>query len=335
LTAYSVIFPGHPEDESELARQVAQKAGVRHVTTTYRPSSLWERLERFIDFQDGPTGGIPNVSSAHVFKEAREDGSVVVLNGQGGDELLGGYYKFYLFWLQMLARRGRWIEFARTATTYLLRSGFKRWDFSQARRYFPSHIRDKVRSIRSFATPGCLCRVGEQPEIGAGKDFNERLWKDLSRYSLPCLLHWEDRNSMSVSVEARLPLLDHRIAEAVFDSSVHTKLRDGYAKYSIRELGSTMLPSAVCWEQRKRGFATPGTAWLRNELAEPAREVIFHRDSELGEFFDLDSLRENHQAFVSRGDDSLTHKDWFRILGFSIWTKQLKLGPAVPEPAFS
>jgi asparagine synthase (glutamine-hydrolysing) len=97
LSAYTITFPGHPDDEAALAVQAAQRAGVTHLCGTFTASDLWNELRQFTYYQDGPTAVASNFASWRVFQLARGDGAIVLLNGQGGDELFGGYNKFYFF----------------------------------------------------------------------------------------------------------------------------------------------------------------------------------------------------------------------------------------------
>jgi asparagine synthase (glutamine-hydrolysing) len=323
LSAYTITFPGFADDEAGFAAQTAAKAGVRHNMATLFASDFGDQLEEFIHYQDGPTGGVPNFASWRVFQTARTDGTVVLLNGQGGDELLGGYNKFFFFWFQILICRGQWARFVRDAASYFKVHRLDRWNFQLGRRYFPLSLRKKFMGLWQFSRSNFRQYAAKRMDWGSGGSLNLRLWRDLSRFSLPCLLHWEDRNSMSVGTEARLPFLDHRIAEAVLATSVYTKLNCGFSKYSLRRAMSQVIPQEVCWQKKKRGFDTPAHDWFKSELAPSMRQVLSCKDSPLSDFFDLPRLLHEYDNFIAGGRDTLTHFDWFKLLGTSIWLKQL------------
>lgn len=324
LTGYTISFPGDPDDESELAAKAAARAGVRHVRATFAPDDLWSDLRHFVSYQDGPTGQASQFASWRVFQAAREDGAVVLLNGQGGDELFGGYDKFYFFWLQMLLARGQWMRFAVEAATYLRVNGLEKWSLSQGRRYLPMFLRRNVMGMWRFGTPEFRAKAAvHDREIGSGNNFNRRLWKDLSRFSLPCLLHWEDRNSMAVSAEARLPFLDHRIAEAALRTSTRTKLAHGFTKYSVRSAMRDLLPDQVCWLRKKRGFNTPADDWFRRRLVPQMRDLL-SASSPLSDFLDRKALLGHYEDYVAGEPDSLTDSDWFRLAGTTMWLDELK-----------
>ncbi|MGA8028084.1 MAG: asparagine synthase (glutamine-hydrolyzing) [Bryobacteraceae bacterium] len=323
LTGYTISFPGYAEDETALATQAAARSGVGHQVSTFGAGALWDEIQHFIYHQDGPTGGAPNFASWRVFQDARANGTVVLLNGQGGDELLGGYNKFFFFWFQILLARGRWARLARDAGTYFKVHGLDRWSFALGRRYFPLFMRKKLMGMWQFSRPGFRRHATTKMDWGSGKSLNQRLWRDLSRFSLPCLLHWEDRNSMAIGTEARLPFLDHRIAEAVLATSAYTKLNCGFSKYSLRKAMDDSLPSEVCWQKKKRGFETPADDWFREDLALEMRQVLSPRTSPLNELFNTPDLLENFEGFVRGDPDTLTQFDWFKLMGTAIWLEQL------------
>ena len=332
LSAYTMSFPEYADDELSAAAEVAARTGVRHVHSTFHAQDLWERLHDFVYFQDGPTGGASTFASWRVFETAREDGAVVLLNGQGGDELFAGYDKFYFFWLLHLLARGRWLRFAASAGSYFLRNGANRWNYAQARRYAAPFLRNRTMGMWRLSVPEMRERITAKIEFGAGKGLNQRLWKDMSEFSLPCLLHWEDRNSMAAGTETRLPFLDHRLVERVLSTSVHTKLQNGFTKYSLRCAIDGQLPAEICWQKKKRGFETPARQWFRTNLAPQIRESLSRQDCPLAEFFEKDQLLAQFKIFEIRDGGSLTKNEWFKLIGTSIWLEQLKSPSRRPAP---
>jgi asparagine synthase (glutamine-hydrolysing) len=335
LSAYTMTFPGYAEDESKLAARAAKRSQVRHIQSTLGASSLWEQLREFIYFQDGPTRGVSTFASWRIFNTARADGAIVLLNGQGGDELFAGYDKFYFFWLQTLLARGRWPRFAASAASYLHQNGLSKWNYADGRRYFPSFLRKKTVGMWQLGLPEFRKDAATDIDIGRGASLNQRLWKDLTQLSLPCLLHWEDRNSMAVGTEARLPFLDHRLAEAVLATSAYTKLKNGFTKHSLRRVMAELLPAEVCWAKKKRGFDTPAKRWFETDLAPEMKSLFSKRDAHLSEFLDMGRVLQQYDAFQDGEMGCLTEYDWFRLVGTEIWLDQtrsplhsLELAPA-------
>lgn len=331
LTAYTIAFPGYTHDEQKVACKVARHAGIRHQVLSMTAAEMWKDLETFVHFQDGPVGGASILASWRVFQAARADGVTVLLNGQGSDELFAGYNKFSFFWWQILLRRRDWLPLWSSLSRYFAGNGLANWNFLTARKYFPPFLRKRTGGIQDFVLPE-FCRWATPGlDIGSGESLNARLWKDLAEFSLPCLLHWEDRNSMSVGAEMRLPFLDYRIVEAVLKTSVRTKLNAGYSKFLLRKTMASHLPAGVCWQRVKRGFETPAQTWFKTDLAPQIDEVLHSVDSPLAEWFNLPALREQLQKSHTAGRPSLSEFDWFKLVTAHIWLNQLRGVPRATE----
>lgn len=326
LTAYTMEFPGHSQDQQHeryLAYRAARHAAVRQRNLSMDAADLWEGLDEFVDFQDGPVGGASICASWKVFQAARADRTTVLLNGQGCDEFFAGYSKFFFFWWEILARRRDWVQLSRSLLSYFAGNGLANWNCSNARKYFPRLLRERAGGIQDFASPEFYQCATADLDIGHGGSLNLRLWKDLSQFSLPCLLHWEDRNSMSTGTEMRLPFLDHRIVEAVLKTSVATKLNAGYTKYLLRQAMADYLPQEICWQRAKRGFETPAQSWFKGDLARPIEEILSQQHAALAELFDLQALRKQFRRTREAWITFLSEFDWFKLLTTDVWLKQL------------
>lgn len=334
LTAYTMGFPGYSEDESNLARRMAKHADIRLMESSLDAAELWEGLKEFVYLQDGPVGGASLFASAKIFREARNDGTTVLLNGQGCDEYFAGYSKFFFFWWGVLFARCRWLQLTGSLAHYAARNGFIHWNLANARRYFPRSLQRKVRGIHQFAVSD-FQRDATELDVGHGGSLNRRLWKDLSEFSLPCLLHWEDRNSMAAGTEARLPFLDHRLVEAVLKTSAQTKLRAGFTKYSLRQAMNTQLPAEICWQKLKRGFETPARHWFRNELASPFKHLLLKKDCPLAEFFDLKAIVGAFRGASNSARACLTEFDCFKLATTELWLRELSRAARTEEAALS
>jgi asparagine synthase (glutamine-hydrolysing) len=324
LSAYSIVFPGHPEDEDALATECAMRAGVRHVKATTGGEVLWREMRDFVLHQDGPAGGPSVFGSWAVFQLAHRDGAAVLLNGNGSDELLGGYNKFFMFWLKILSEKGKWGRLLGESASYIRRQGLDNFSVTKGRRYFPSVLQRRLNGLWRYTMPSFAAEPSTRTGMGSGNSINSRLWLDLTRYSLPRILHWEDRNSMAVSTEARLPFLDFRIAELVLSTSVGTKLKHGYTKFGLRTAMNGMLSPAICWNHIKKGFATPGKQWFSDTLVPQMRELLSRSDNPLAEFLDFRAIRIQYDAFCRGERNTLNDTDWFQILGASLWMESLE-----------
>ena len=127
--------------------------------------------------------------------------------------------------------------------------------------------------------------------------------------NLTMLLHWEDRNSMAHSIEARVPFLDHRLVELSIALGERHKMVGGDTKRVLRRAMADILPESVLWRRDKLGFATPEEAWFRGPLREA---VLGGIEQTLARFPGL----LNHAAVRAHAADML---DGRRSLDFSLW----------------
>jgi asparagine synthase (glutamine-hydrolysing) len=137
--------------------------------------------------------------------------------------------------------------------------------------------------------------------------------------SLPHLLRYEDRNSMAFSIEARVPFLDHRLVEFVFQCAPHLRIRRGWTKWVHRQAMEGLLPGSIAWRSDKVGFETPEDAWQRDLLA--ARPDLFANGAACGMYLDLPTVRRVVAQWVAQGGD--TRQIW-RWISLEVWLRVYK-----------
>jgi len=287
---------------------------------------FWDDLKCLVWHQDEPVGGTSVYAQWCVMRAARRAGIPVLLDGQGGDETLCGYRKFYVFYLWHLLKSGR-PKAIGEGFRWLANADRKNWNWAAAKRYVP-FLNGGSRSLLNRVCNPELVRDGGDAlavEIGPGTDLRQRQKDDLLRFSVPALLHYEDRNSMAHSVEARVPLLDHRLAEFAVNCPVELKLRDGWTKWILRQTMRGILPEAVRLRKSKLGFATPEKDWLRQDLRGTIREVIAAPKLKSGRILRTESVRTEFDSFLTGKQGSLTEREAFRILNLELWARMFAI----------
>ncbi|HWR53202.1 MAG TPA: asparagine synthase (glutamine-hydrolyzing) [Bryobacteraceae bacterium] len=228
------------------------------------PGALFSEVDRATQANDEPIGGLANVAHLKLMDQARDLGITVLLTGQGADELTCGYLKYLAFHVRQLVAIGHPVkamrqvmEFARNGTV------LRQFTLADARRYLPPSLRPARTDVR-----GPALRDASRPlELGlAGGGVTDRQALDLTRFSIPALLHYEDRMSMAAGREMRPPFLDYRLVELLQPLSVGYKLRDGWTKWILRAAFSDALPRDIAWRKDKQGFTTPEGLWVVREL---------------------------------------------------------------------
>jgi asparagine synthase (glutamine-hydrolysing) len=326
-------------DESHFARMVLEATGA-HGTFVYPDAaSLFSSLDRLAWHQDEPFGSTSILAQWHVFSEAAAAGVKVMLDGQGADEQLAGYHSFFAPRLATLLRQARLRELA--AEVRALRSVHGHsmpWIAGRALDgLLPDALRQRLRRLAgkpSASTPVDidLLRLGAQaqdPFALALAAHGDRTLAGLSRAqllstSVPMLLHFEDRNSMAHSVEARVPFLDYRLVEFALGLPDEFKLREGTTKRVLRGAMKGILPEPVRTRQDKMGFLTPEELWLRRDAPEQfraaTREAISHSHGVL-----LPSAQSMLEHMI-RGDEPFSFKPWRRI-SFGAWMRVFNVMP--------
>jgi len=281
--AITAGFPGEADDESNAARGVADHAGIDHLVVVPRPGELLPMLQQLLREQDEPFISSSIFAQRAVMEGARAAGITVMLDGQGADELLGGYPQYLYPWLLGLARarpsavpralsdlRSRGVSLGlalRQAALSAFQMGASGIAPVGRAASPPAWMGPSLRAV-----PGLPLRDASDP-LPEGTSLARHLRRAVLSTSLPALLRYEDRNSMRFAIEARVPFLDHRLVEAAMMLPDRLKIARAVTKIPLRRCGRGRLPESVRRDRRKIGFATPQAAWLSD--ARPAiREFL-------------------------------------------------------------
>jgi asparagine synthase (glutamine-hydrolysing) len=299
-------------DESAFASKVAAAGGMEWFTVKPSYDDFVEVLPSVVKAQEEPFGGPSVVMQFFVMKTAREQRIPVMLDGQGGDETLLGYTKYYASqllatWKEkgLLALLGAHAMAGRNnaemslwnSAKYLLTGlspGLRHRLYAWRHRYListppiPQHFRDLCRSASD-------CLALQKLEI--------------TSTHLPVLLRYEDKNSMAHSIEARLPFLDYRVVETALSLPRDVKIRDGWSKWVLRKFMSGRMPDEVTWRKNKMGFEAPEKTWL-DRHSNTMKEVIAGSAviREIVDFGKLDSLW-----------PSLDYRSRWRLYSVALW----------------
>jgi asparagine synthase (glutamine-hydrolysing) len=213
----------------------------------------------------------------------QETDVTVLLSGQGGDEVLLGYLKFFFFHLKMLYLQHRYSQaIFQFGASLWQRTVVNQFTLPSARRYIPALGTGLSRAFKPGYVP---------VPIWTCVDIASRQIADIEKYSVPALTHYEDRNSMAHSLEVRHPFLDHRLVELLLNVPPEWKIRNGWTKYLLRH-AFPELPDAIRWRRDKQGFLTPEQNWLRHDLKDLIRSTFHNSElSRLGILNDQEFLK--------------------------------------------
>lgn len=312
-------------DESRFIDLMARHldSPVTKFTLQFDPDRAFELLDEVCWHNDEPVASFSNVAHYLLMQKARELGITVILSGQGADELLCGYRKYLGFYLQQLAKEGRWLRAARTYGEFHARGTvLSQFSMKDAARYLPSFLRSGTTDIRGPA-------LQDYRPVAIGMEgcrtVTERQYKDVERLSVPALLHTEDRMSMACAREIRVPFMDYRMVGTLAPLPTSLKLRSGWTKHVFRRALEPLLPPEIAWRKDKQGFITPEAEWMRDELR-PAITAMFGADSVVYDrgLIDRERLLQKYRAYCveSHGRGRIFHREIFTALAIQIWARR-------------
>jgi len=260
LETFSAVFGNDPIDESEYIAEAVRGTTANPHLVAPTPHEFVAELEAFVWHQDEPLVSTGPYAQWRVMREAAKYVKVL-LDGQGGDELLAGYVPYHLVYLRQLLRQRRWGTLIREtlASTDVL--------LPLVRRRLRSRRRSRRIDEKGLIRPEFRSAVREPVDSRPQDDLKRRLVEDLTVYSLPCLLRYEDRNSMAFSMESRVPYLDQQLVEHILSLPDEAIIRGGWSRAVLREAMRGVLPEKIRTRRWKVGFTTPEIRWLMNRRA--------------------------------------------------------------------
>jgi len=281
--AITASFPGFVDDESARASLMARAAAIDHVVVPLETGDLLETLACLLEEQDEPFISSSVLAQRSVMRAAAAAGVKVMLDGQGADELLGGYPHYRYPWLLGIALTSPGA--LPRAVRALYRLGISpsvavRQALLAALQLGPTGVAPIGRASRPPSWIGpVLRRANPLPlrphglEARGATPLARHLVRAVLSTSLPALLRYEDRNSMRFAIEARVPYLDHRLVEAAMLLPDRLKIDRGITKAVLRRAARGAVPDVILNENRKIGFAAPQRSWL--DSARPAISALF------------------------------------------------------------
>jgi len=315
------------EHISAMERHLNQDA--HKVVLGASPNALVEDLSTLNWINDAPVAGLSALGHYRLMECAKQRGITVILSGQGADEVFLGYRKYLGFYVQSLIRRGRYLRAIGVLAGFVAnRTVVSQFDISDAKRYVPL--------LRKLSAPrfddseddldGDWLRGWIPAALGLGPgSLADRQMADIRELSVPSLCHYEDRMSMAMGREIRLPFLDSRLIDLMLRAPDEYKLRKGWTKYCLREAMRPFLPPEIVWRKDKKGFSNPQGEWLKRELSEPVRDA-FGADSLLSRkgIMDSGTLLRKYDRYCRQvpGRGSIWYREIFAPLSLELWMRR-------------
>jgi asparagine synthase (glutamine-hydrolysing) len=343
VKTFSIGFREARYSELEDARRVARHIGADHhelVATAdavaLQPMLAWHFDEPFGDSSAIPTYLVAGLAAQHV---------KMVLSGDGGDELFGGYERYSRFLALNRLRRAsgglagpvlRALSALMPASrAHRARRIAERLMLPFPERYLTGVALNRRADLERVLSGDCIRRdpygsVASHYALAAhGAEMDAVFAGDVATYLADDILVKVDRMTMARSLEARAPLLDHHLAEFAAALPLDQKIRGGRGKALLRKVASELLPAEVLTKP-KQGFAIPLAEWLRNELRAHLLDTVHARSFRERGVFDVEGVQRCSAEHLDGA------RDWsemlWLVLCFERWARTFLDGP-VRAPA--
>lgn len=329
-------------DESRYAQDLADEQDMQLHVADISENDFVENIQKVIWHLDQPIAGPGSFPQYMVSKRVGEN-IKVVLGGQGGDEIFGGYARYLVAYFEQCIKGA--LEGTLNNGNYVVTYESIIPNLEALRQYKPMlrefwagglfEERDKrywrlVNRANTFGgilAPDAICQNGtfeEFQEIFWGQNVGKESYFDSMTHFdfktlLPALLQVEDRMSMAHGVEARVPFLDHPLVEFAATIPADVKFKNGELKRLLKLVFANRLPNSICNRKDKMGFPVPLNLWLKEKG--PARELIgdilgskaAQGRSYLGEGLSIDAVL-NSQSVYGR--------NLWALLSLELWHRQ-------------
>jgi asparagine synthase (glutamine-hydrolysing) len=256
LLGFSAVFPGYKEaDESEYVKIVADDLPCKTIYAEVMNDFNISEFEKHVYHQEEPLIDTSFLAQWGVYEKASKSGIKILFNGQGADEVFGGYHHHFYKYCRQLLVKGKLPEYFSLIAQYsaikqiaknkvhkivfnelklsaLMKAGIKKFDHHLLKHW------NKINSL------------------------DEMMLKDFDTYQLPMYLRVDDRNSMAFSMESRHPFMDYRMVEFGYSLPNNFLIKNGWQKNILRE-AMVEMPQQIRYRKDKKGFTTPEDVWLQ------------------------------------------------------------------------
>ena len=327
---FSIVHPGFRFDESLYVDEIARNFQLIPHKKTISGRDLLQDLEKVIEAHDEPFTSTSMYAQWKVFELAKRHGVTVTLDGQGADELLAGYSYFKIvFWSELL-QRFRLARFFKEIHSDSPSAGGSLMNGLAALSGFFSHRRmialaglREAHYVQDWIAKDFFKKIGfpHPPlEIKFSSRLNQRLYEVFAHDGLPALLRYGDRNSMSHSVESRMPFLDYRLVSFVFSLPPEFKIHDGLSKAILRRALKKDIPSLILDRRDKIGFVTPEAEWFRTDMKDRMKEVFHSSSLRARGIFRVRKLQELFQKHQDGAVDA--SRPLWRAFHLELWMRK-------------
>lgn len=300
-------------DESHFAKMVVEHLNIDWAKVKPKYSDFNEDIEYCLFMQEEPVESPSIFMQYCVMQKAKELNLKVMLDGQGGDEALLGYERYYSLFFAGLIKKGQlykaFSEYIQTTRNSKLSASslFKQFIYFNSLSMRKKHLSSRNTNMYDHYLDKGLTVLDI---LGYNETSLQKLQiTELTKTNLPSLLKYEDRNSMVASIEARVPFVDHKVIEKALKLPLENKINDGFTKYSLRKYINDKLPKEIVWRRDKKGFEAPNDIWLKQHINNMQNEI--EQSKLVNEIFHTKPILSN-----------MADKELWKMYNLALWERQ-------------
>lgn len=259
-------------DESYYANVVADKCNLDLHITEPGYDDFINSLEQVVFTQEEPFGSPSIFMQYYVMEKAKEIGCTVMLDGQGGDETLFGYERYYAVYFASLLRKIKLLSFVKE---FIKLESIKTPKWKILRSIIMILHGNVLSRVHSTIKKKKLCIKSNEKinSLNSFLTFKKFQVREIMLKNLPALLRYEDKNSMRHSIETRLPFIDYRCVNLCTSLNDRYKFKNGFLKYILRKSINDRLPEEIVWRKNKFGFEAPTDTWLKKHKSSMLKDI--------------------------------------------------------------
>ncbi len=342
IHTFTIGFKEAKYNEAPYAKAVAQHLGTTHIEEYLSADRAKSLLNDFVDIYDEPFGDSSGIPTVLVSQLAKKHGVKVILSADGGDEIFCGYERYWfsynlgkkIFLIPYILRKffakAMGLIGAKNASYIIKLKNFEH-KYNQLTQMlqdqsWKSFYEKIIHNSKDYEIEQMLRQkyVLKEESFTIGESEHPMqgmmLW-DYHRYLPDDILTKVDRATMSVSIEGREPLLDHRIAEFMAQVPFKYKYRDGTSKYLLRKVLERYLPKKLI-ERPKMGFGIPMFEWFSDDLKDLFKHYLSFKQLQKEDILNPEYVTQEHEKLKKNSLVNI-NKLWF-VLVFEMWMERYR-----------
>ena len=322
--------------EYKIAKTTAKKLNISNLAIDVKPRDVTDNMEKLVNILESPFTSIRIFGIYKLYELVKKDGLKVILEGDGGDELFGGYdynflfhaldkvkknknpNEFYNLIFKFINLNHKKKNFESILINYLITLTFQNGSTSDGTPYIESsnfnfnYLSENIDENFYF-----------QKKINTHNNLQNSQLLDIYQLKLPRSLKYKDRISMNFGIETRIPFLDHDLAMFAFNIPNNYKIRDFNTRYIFKKSIIGLTKKKILFKKTKKSLADPQTSWLKNELKDFVNDTfhsIFFKNIEI---FNQKNVIKNFDKFC-KSKNSENSFQYFQMLTYSYFNKNFK-----------